>query len=187
MKSVPGLSRVAVFLDRDGTINRTFEAHGEPKPPKDLGQLEILPGVSDALTRLKQAGLLLIVVTNQPDVARRATRREVVEAIHSSLRRSLPLDAVYCCYHDDPDDCACRKPRPGMLTRAAEQFGVLLSASFVVGDRWKDVEAGRRAGCTTVLLEAAYSGAERTRPDHVAAGLPEAAEIILRLLDGAQR
>jgi D-glycero-D-manno-heptose 1,7-bisphosphate phosphatase len=173
--------RRAVFLDRDGTLNRTDLVGGVPKPPSDAKALEILPGVPKALARLKRAGYLLVVVTNQPDVARGTQARRVVESIHAKLRSQLPLDAVYCCYHDD--GCPARKPRPGMLLAAAERFGLELPHSIMVGDRWRDTEAGRRAGCRTVLLRRPYSG-EQAHADAEASDLAEAAEIILARLGG---
>lgn len=148
-----------------------------------MNQLEIIPEAANALDRLKEAGFFLAVVTNQPEVARGTLSRQVVEQIHAALRRSLPLDAVLCCYHDDGDDCPCRKPRPGMLIDAAERFGLHLGRSYLIGDRWRDVEAGRRAGCTTILLRRPYSEAERASPDFEAADLGEAAELVLRCLE----
>lgn len=172
--------RPAVFLDRDGTLIRTDVVDGVPTPPRSLDAVEILPDVPDALARLAAAGLLLLVVTNQPDVARGTETREHVEAIHALLRDRLPLDAIFTCYDDDADDCRCRKPRPGMLVDAAERFGLNLHLSFMVGDRWRDTEAGRRAGCTTVLLRQPYSGGARARADYEVANFREAAEVILR-------
>ncbi len=175
--------RTAVFLDRDGTLNRTEVRDGAPRPPADLEQLEILPGVPEALERLKRAGLLLVVVTNQPDVARGSLDRSSVDQLHAFLQRQLPLDAIYCCFHDDVDDCPCRKPRPGMLVEAAARFGIELSRSFMVGDRWRDVEAGRLAGCTTVLLRQPYSGGTQPPADFEAANLAEATQVILDCRD----
>ena len=139
----------AVFLDRDGVINRAFVRNGRPYPPQRLEDLEILPGVAAALERLKSAGFATVVVTNQPDVARGQQTREVVEAMHARLAAALPLDEFRICYHDDRDQCACRKPKPGLLTRAPEYD---LARSVIVGDRWRDVEAGRRAGCRAAIL-----------------------------------
>ena len=146
--------RPAVFLDRDGVLNRALVRDGKPYPPASLAELEILPDVSEALALLRQAGFLLLVVTNQPDVARGSQRREVVEAINAALCRALPLDDVFTCYDDG--DSPRRKPNPGLLLEAAEQYGVDLKASFLIGDRWKDIEAGRRAGCRTVLIDYGY-------------------------------
>ena len=172
--------RAAVFLDRDGTINRSGVRDGVPTPPDGVEQLEILPGVPEALERLRRAGFVLVVVTNQPDVARGTRERGAVEAIHAELQRRLPLEVIMCCYHDDPDDCACRKPRPGMLVDAADHLGLSLGVSYLVGDRWRDTEAGRRAGCTTVLLRGPYSGGDQAHADFEATDLGEAADIILR-------
>lgn len=174
-------SRPAVFLDRDGTLNSALvSGDGLPGTPHGLRELEIVPGAAQELERLKRAGFYLVVVTNQPEVARGTLNRRAVERIHAALRRSLPLDAILCCYHDDADDCACRKPRPGMLIDAAERFGLHLARSYLIGDRWRDVEAGRQAGCTTVLLRRAYSEVERASPDFEAAGLAEAIDRVLR-------
>lgn len=175
----------AVFLDRDGVINRAVVRGGKPYPPASIEELELLPGVPEALARLRAAGYRLIVVTNQPDVARGATTRDAVEAIHRGLREggagrpALPLDRFEVCYHDDGDGCACRKPAPGMLIEAARAEGVELGASFMVGDRWRDVEAGRRAGCTTLFIDYGYDEVERTPPDERFRSLAEAADWIL--------
>src|SRR6185436_14383127 len=113
MLSAPG--RRAVFLDRDGVINRAIVRAGRPHPPASPAEFEILPGVPAALQRLKSAGFWLVLVTNQPDVARGTQTRAGVEALHASLRARLPLDDIRVCYHDDPDGCECRKPAPGLL------------------------------------------------------------------------
>ena len=178
--------RPAVFLDRDGVLNRTTVRGGTPCPPNSAAELEILPGVEDALKCLRERGLPLIVVTNQPDVARGTQKQSAVEEINRSLADRLGLTAVYTCYHDNADDCACRKPRPGMLTRAAEEHGIDLRRSFMVGDRWGDVAAGAAAGCQTFLIEMPYSQCHRCSPDFKVASLAEAAEVILsRLHDTA--
>lgn len=147
--------RRAVFLDRDGVLNRAVVRHGKPYPPPALEALEILPGVPAALEKLHLAGFLLLVITNQPDVARGLQSREVVEALNAALRAQLPLDEVFTCYENG--DGPRRKPNPGMILDAADQYSVDLSRSFVVGDRWKDVEAGRRAGCRTVFIDYRYT------------------------------
>ncbi len=171
--------RRAVFLDRDGVLNRTRVEAGVPSPPRTLDQVEILPGVPVALRRLADAGFLRIVTTNQPDVARGRQRREQVEALNEQLGRALPLDAIYTCYHDDRDDCGCRKPKPGLLLAAAARHGVDLSQSFMVGDRWRDVAAGQAAGCRSLLIRQSYSEAERCNPDGEAVDLLDAVERIL--------
>jgi D-glycero-D-manno-heptose 1,7-bisphosphate phosphatase len=173
--------RRAVFLDRDGVINRAIVKNGKPYPPSNLDELEIPEDVPRALRDLKKAGYFLIVVTNQPDVARGIRRREVVEAIHASLLARLPLDEILVCYHDDADGCSCRKPLPGLLQQAADKYSIDLSSSFMVGDRWKDIEAGRRAGCTTILIDQHYAEKGPNQPPHYRVrGLFEAAGCILK-------
>jgi D-glycero-D-manno-heptose 1,7-bisphosphate phosphatase len=170
----------AVFLDRDGVLNRAIINNGVPFPPSTLGDFEILPGVIKACNRLKAAGFLLIVVTNQPDVARGKQPREVVEAINNTLRTQIPLNDIRVCYHDDLDGCNCRKPQPGMLLEAAQDWQIDLANSFMVGDRWKDIEAGRRAGCKTILINYGYAGTLNIKPDHNVGSLKEAAALILK-------
>lgn len=169
----------AVFLDRDGVLNRALVRDGRPYPPATLEALEILPGVPEAVRRLCDAGFLAIGVTNQPDVARGTQRREVVEAMNARLAAALPLTAILVCY-EDGEDCPRRKPNPGLLLEAAERYGIDLPASFMVGDRWRDVEAGRRAGCRTVFLDLGYSERRPDPPaDWTATDLPAAAAWIL--------
>ena len=179
---VGGLSmRRAVFLDRDGVLNRVFlHEDGKTHPPASPHELEVLPGVREACEELHRAGFLLIVVTNQPDVARGTQPRAVVEAINRELRRQIPLDDIRVCFHDGADNCPCRKPKPGMLLEAASIWGIDLQKSFMVGDRWTDIESGRRAGCRTVLVNAAGPELRRRPPDFQAASLPEAVTWIAR-------
>jgi D-glycero-D-manno-heptose 1,7-bisphosphate phosphatase len=165
-----------VFLDRDGVINRTYVRDGVPRPPATVGGLEILPGVPEALDRLRAAGYRLIVVTNQPDVARGTVARETVEAIHERLRTQLALDEIRVCYHDDADGCQCRKPKPGLLRMGAP---VDFSASVMVGDRWRDIEAGRAAGCLTILVSRGDSAPLPHDPDVRVSSLLEAADWIV--------
>jgi D-glycero-D-manno-heptose 1,7-bisphosphate phosphatase len=172
------VKRRAVFLDRDGVLNRTLLREGVPRPPASLAELEILPGVAQALNALRASGYSLIVVTNQPDVARGTSSRALVESIHERLRGMLPLDAILACFHDDADACECRKPLPGLLLRAARELDIDMALSAMVGDGWRDVEAGRRAGCRTFLV-----GPEGHAPVAACAvrvgSLAEAARIII--------
>jgi D-glycero-D-manno-heptose 1,7-bisphosphate phosphatase len=146
----------AVFLDRDGVINKAILREKKPYPPAGLSELEILPGVREALGQLKAAGFVLIVVSNQPDVARGTTPRATVEAINSALGNALPIDEFVMCFHDSGDSCRCRKPKPGMLLDASAKWSLDLGASFMIGDRWRDVEAGQRAGCKTIFIDYGY-------------------------------
>ena len=169
----------AVFLDRDGVLNRAIVRGGKPYPPSCADELEILPGAVEACRALKNENFLLAVVTNQPDVARGTQTRESVEALNEILRRHIPLDGIFVCYHDDSDKCACRKPLPGLLLSAAREWQVNLSASFMVGDRWRDIEAGRGAGCRTVLIDYHYDEKMRSLPDHQVSSIEAAAQWIL--------
>jgi D-glycero-D-manno-heptose 1,7-bisphosphate phosphatase len=171
--------RRAVFLDRDGVLNRAIIRNDRPYPPATLAELEIPANVPEALRELKAAGFLLLGVTNQPDVARGVLRRVVVEAINAALLIALPLHEILVCYHDDWHGCQCRKPLPGLLLQAAAKYTIDLSASFMVGDRWRDIEAGRRAGCRTVLIEQGYLEAESSPPDQPVRSLPDGVAWIL--------
>jgi D-glycero-D-manno-heptose 1,7-bisphosphate phosphatase len=171
--------RAAVFLDRDGVINQVTVRDGRPHPPASVDESELLPGVCEACQMLLKTGYLLIVVTNQPDVVRGCQSREGVEGINAWVRRMLPVDDVLTCYHDDADRCTCRKPKPGLLLQAADRWMVDLHRSVMIGDRWSDIQAGRAAGCTSILIEKEYSRRERCQPDHIVADLLAAAHIIL--------
>lgn len=169
----------AVFLDRDGVLNRAVVRDGRPYPPATVEDFEILPEAAEAARKLRDAGFLLIVATNQPDVARGTQRREVVEAMNARLLEAMPIAEIRVCY-EDGDDCPRRKPNPGLLLEAAEAHAIDLSASYMVGDRWRDVEAGRRAGCRTVFIDRGYRERRPEPPaDHDAADLSEAAAWIL--------
>jgi D-glycero-D-manno-heptose 1,7-bisphosphate phosphatase len=165
----------AVFLDRDGVLNRAVVRDGRPHPPASAEALELLPGVPEACRALKARGFLLVVVTNQPDVARGTQRREVVDAIHARLRAELPLDEVRACFHDDADRCACRKPAPGLLLEAARDHDLALGTCYLVGDRWRDVEAGQAAGCRTIFIDHGWAERRPAAPSATVASLEEAA------------
>ncbi len=172
--------RRAVFLDRDGVLNASPVRDGKPYAPRSLAEFELLPGVPEALARLRQAGFLNIVVTNQPDVATGKAKREDVEAIHRHLLNELPLDAVKVCFHADGEGCDCRKPKPGMLLDAARELGIDLGASFLVGDRWRDVAAAQAAGCRALFIDYKYQEKQPDRPYIAVKSLPEAAGYIVR-------
>ena len=173
--------RRAVFLDRDGVINRALEKDGKPYPPTTLEQFEILPGVLDACNRLKKAGFLLVVATNQPDVGRGTLSRETVEEIHRKMCGSIPIDHVEVCYHPGQghSDCDCRKPKPGMLVRCADKLGIDLSQSWMVGDRWRDIDCGHAAGCKTIFIDYHYDEILRQQPDFRVISLLDAIPTIL--------
>ena len=171
----------AVFFDRDGTLNEAIVREGRPFPPESQDELRILADAPAALSRLKQAGFLIIVVTNQPDVARGGQSRGAVESIHAALAAELPIDDFLVCWHDDGDGCACRKPKPGLLLEAAARHEIDLRASFLVGDRWRDINAGAAAGCRTILIDRRYrERGPSVEPDFRALSLDEAAAWILK-------
>ncbi|MEO5337796.1 MAG: HAD family hydrolase [Magnetospirillum sp. WYHS-4] len=169
----------AVFLDRDGVLVRPVVRDGKPYAPLAADDMELLPGAAAAVARLKKAGFFLVVVTNQPDVARGDLDRAVVETMHARLLDWLPLDAVRTCWHDDRDGCSCRKPKPGLLLDAAADFAIDLAASYMVGDRWRDVEAGLAAGVRTVFIDYGWSEKRPPAPDFVVGSVAEAAAIVL--------
>ncbi len=174
----------AVFLDRDGVLNEAIVRDGRPYSPATIDELKLVPDAAAALGRLKAAGFLLIVVTNQPEVARGRQSRTVVEAMNAAVAAELPLDGFFTCWHDDRDECPCRKPKPGLLEEAAASLGIDLHISFLVGDRWRDIDAGAAAGCRTVLIDHHYrERAPDHAPDHRSATLADAADWIVQTTD----
>lgn len=178
----------AVFLDRDGVLNHPVVREGKPYPPAALEDLRIVAEAPAALRELKRLGCLLIVVSNQPDVARGTQQRAVVEAINAALARAMPIDDFFICYHDDRDRCGCRKPLPGLVTQAANQYSIQLEKSFLVGDRWRDVEAGFRAGCRTVWIDCGYAEkAPANPPDARVTSIAGAARWIVGRIEDEDR
>jgi D-glycero-D-manno-heptose 1,7-bisphosphate phosphatase len=171
----------AIFLDRDGVINQVNLADGKPYPPKDISELIVLPKVNESLQLLKDAGYLLIVITNQPDVVRGKTKIETVESINQFLKDLLPIDDIFTCYHDDIEDCNCRKPKPGNILKAADQHNINIPSSFMIGDRWRDIEAGESAGCKTFFIDYSYQEKQPESYDFKVKSLYEAAKIILEI------
>jgi D-glycero-D-manno-heptose 1,7-bisphosphate phosphatase len=170
----------AVFLDRDGVLNSAVVLNNIPTPPKSLNELKVLPGVFDSLQKLKAANFVLVVITNQPDIARGTSTLQSIEEINSHLNSILPLDAIYMCRHDDVNMCECRKPKPGMLLLAAERLEVNLSESYLIGDRWKDIEAGQSVGCKCYFIDNNYAERRPSRPYTRVSSLQEAAENIIK-------
>ena len=151
------MSRKAIFLDRDGVINYPILKQGKPYPPRKLDEVKIYPEVYSFLEIMKNSGFYLIVITNQPDVARGDILKSKVEEINDYLLKNLTLDYIKVCYHDDSDNCECRKPRPGSLISAAKLYNLKLEKSYMIGDRWKDISAGLKAGCKTIFIDRNYN------------------------------
>jgi D-glycero-D-manno-heptose 1,7-bisphosphate phosphatase len=172
---IAAAGRPAVFLDRDGVLTEAFARDGGPAPPRTLAEFRVLPGVAEACAGLRRAGFALVVVTNQPDIARGTQSRDQVDEMNERLRSLVPLDEICVCPHDDADGCACRKPQPGMLLDAAGRLGLDLARSASVGDRWRDIEAALRAGVTAIHVDRHYQERAPAGAHVVVADLPEAA------------
>ena len=178
--------RPAVFLDRDGVIVVPEFRDGRSFAPRRLEDFRLYPDAAASLQKLKQAGFLLAVVTNQPDVGDGLIAHSEVDAMHEIMARELPLDAVKACFHGHGEHCDCRKPKPGMILEAAVELGINLKKSFMVGDRKSDVEAGRAAGCATVFIDLGYALPAPDAPDYVVHSIAEAAHVIIETVLTAQ-
>lgn len=178
------VKRRAVFLDRDGVLNRPVVRDGRPFPPANPEEFELYPGVSAGCADLKAAGFVLIVVSNQPDVGRGTQTREAVEAMHEKLRMAVPaLDAIEVCYHAGRrhgEPCDCRKPKPGMIVRAAASHGIDLPGSFLIGDRWRDVDCAKAAGCRAIFIDHGYNEPLREKPEFTVTTFGEAVALVLQ-------
>ena len=173
----------AVFLDRDGVLNRPVVRDGRPFPPAGIEEFELYPDAADGCSQLKKAGFLLVVVTNQPDVGRGTQTREAIEAMHAKLRAAIPfLDGIEVCFHAGAahgEPCDCRKPKPGMLLRAAAAHAIDLRKSFLIGDRWRDVDCAHAAGCRAVFIDHGYQESLREKPEFTVGSFSEAVRAIL--------
>ena len=177
------IARRAVFLDRDGVLNRPVVRNGQPHPPPRVEDFELYDDIADGCARLKAANFLLVVVTNQPDVGRGTQSREAVEAMHAKMQLALPsLDRIEICYHAGErygESCDCRKPRPGMILRAAAELKIDLCASYVIGDRWRDINCARAAGCRAIFIKRGYEESLRETPDFTVATFNDAVSALL--------
>ena len=169
-----------VFLDRDGVINANLVRNGKPVAPTNLAEFMILPGAANAVRRLKDAGFLTVVVTNQPDIRTGLTSKTIMEAMHDEIRRQMPIDDFFICFHIDADKCDCRKPKPGLILDAAKKYSIDLASSYIVGDRWRDVLAGQAAGCRTIFVDYGFVQDQPAMADQTVKSLAEAAEFILK-------
>jgi D-glycero-D-manno-heptose 1,7-bisphosphate phosphatase len=177
------LARSAVFLDRDGVINRVAVRNGTPHPPSHVEEFELYEDVPDGCARLKAANFLLVVITNQPDVGRGTQSRGTVEAMNLKMQSALPLlDRIEICYHAGErygQPCGCRKPRPGLILRAAAELNIDPKRSYVIGDRWRDVDCARAAGCHAIFIQRGYKDTLREAPDFTVANFNEAVSAVL--------
>ena len=169
----------AVFLDRDGVVNLAYTRGGKPYPPKDLSQLVILPDVEESVKQLTKYGFVIVVVTNQPDISNGNSSYEIVNALHKEISSLTGIENFYVCPHVDSDYCKCRKPKPGLLLKAAEDLNLDVRKSYMVGDRWRDVGAGQSAGCKNFFIDHNYSEKRPVEPFVTVSSLLQATEIIL--------
>lgn len=175
------MARPAVFLDRDGTLNASVVRDGKPYPPSTVEEFALLDGVVDGCQSLKAAGYVLVVATNQPDVGRGTQSQKTVEAMHDKLCRLVPIDRIEVSYApggENPPD-PTRKPQPGMIFRAAGELDLDLNRSWMVGDRWRDIDCGAAAGLRTVFIDWGYDEKLRSLPNFSVRSFPEAVGIIL--------
>ena len=172
----------AVFLDRDGVLNAAIVRDGKPYAPETVQDFRILPGVREACETLRSIGFRTVVVTNQPEVGRGSMTQASVEEMHRKLRELVPIDRIEVCY--DPGrgaPSAFRKPAPGMLLRAANELNLDLARSFMIGDRWRDIDSGHAVGCKTILIDYGYDEELSKPPHYRAPDLSSAVQIILSL------
>jgi D-glycero-D-manno-heptose 1,7-bisphosphate phosphatase len=188
------LLRPAVFLDRDGTISE------EMGYVNHIERLRIFPYAAEAIRRLNEARIPVVVITNQSGIARDIFPESLVHQIHKKMIAELAsggawIDAIYYCPHRKEDACDCRKPNPGLLERAAREHGLDLPASWVVGDRYADIEMAHRAGGRGILVMTGYGRGEYElhrhkwprQPDALADNLTEAVRLIMNHTGGARR
>jgi len=170
----------AIFLDRDGVLNRAKVILNKPYPPSNIEEMEILPGVHEGIKLLKHSGFKLIVITNQPDVARGATDIELVNTLNNYILTELGVDEIKCCFHDDSDNCYCRKPKPGMIYEAEQKWGIDLSLSYLIGDRWRDIETAKNTEITTILIDNQYDE-KKVNADFECTNFEQAVNFILKI------
>ena len=168
----------AIFLDRDGVINKIFIKNNLPFSPATFNQLEILPNVKESILRLKKLNFVCLVVTNQPDVFRGKIEKKTVIKMNNYLKYEIRLDDIFVCYHDDHDSCKCRKPNPGLLLDACKKWDINLKKSYMIGDRWKDIEAGKCAGCKTIFIDCNYKEAKPRHSDFTTDSLLNSVHLI---------
>lgn len=172
------MAKIAIFLDRDGVLNKTVIKEKKITSPLNLNELKIFTEAKETLQTFKKYGYLLIMVTNQPDVARGKNTKKNVDEINNFLKNHLNLDDIFACYHDDKDLCDCRKPKSGMLLDASKKHNIDLSKSFIIGDRWRDVEAGKNAGCKTIFIDFKYQEKLKSKPDYTITNIADSKNII---------
>jgi D-glycero-D-manno-heptose 1,7-bisphosphate phosphatase len=185
-KAVGAAGRPAVFLDRDGTLNVQVVREGRPFAPDTFEEFRLIEGAREGCRALKQAGFALVVVTNQPEVGRGTLGQAVVERMHAHLMELIPeIERVEACYDPGKGEVSRRrKPEPGMVLDAAQALGIDLSRSWLIGDRWRDVDCGKRAGVRTVFIDYGYADEVKTAPDYTVPSFSEAVSVVLGVTGG---
>jgi D-glycero-D-manno-heptose 1,7-bisphosphate phosphatase len=176
---IKNVSRRAAFLDRDGVINKSLIRSGIPVPPRDYGEVTIIEGVTDSLNLFRKNGIIPVVITNQPDVSRGITTMETAESINELIRHLTGIEHFYICFHDNFDNCNCRKPKTGLILNAVRDLKINLGDSFVVGDRWRDIKAGQSLGMRSYFIDYSYGETEPEPPFMRVSSLREVARIEL--------
>ncbi|MBF0288345.1 MAG: HAD family hydrolase [SAR324 cluster bacterium] len=168
----------AILLDRDGVINHSIVIGGKPYPPPTMAEFQFTEAIQETLEILKKANYILVIFTNQPDVGRKTQSLQQVEMFHQHIQVTLPIDQIYACFHDNSDQCDCRKPKPGMLYQAQKDWNIDFSRSYVVGDRWRDIDAGNEVGCQTIWIDYGYDEELHSQPDFTVQSVQEISKII---------
>jgi D-glycero-D-manno-heptose 1,7-bisphosphate phosphatase len=165
----------AVFLDRDGTLNEAIVKEGRPTPPSSSEEIKLITGTKEAISLLKALNFIPVVITNQPDFARGIIKLSRIELVNEIIRRELSIEYFYMCLHDDEDNCLCRKPKAGLLLKAALDLEIDLTCSIMVGDRWRDIEAGQNVGCDCFFIDYNYNETKPNQPFQTVSSLLEVA------------
>lgn len=174
------IKRKAIFLDRDGVLNKSILVEGRPFAPRSKSHLELLPSVPEAVRLLINAGFELVVVTNQPDLSRGLITNKKLKEIHEEISKLTGLKYFYVCAHNDDDKCECRKPKLGLIFKAVSELNLDIKGSYLVGDRWRDIEAGQKAGLTCFFIDYSYQEKQPLSPFFRVTSLMEAAHIIIK-------
>ena len=181
IKNINFRNRKAIFLDRDGTLNKAYIKNGLPISPSSLNKFKIIKGVKKSINRLKKLNFLCILITNQPDVFRGKISKKTVVKMNSYIKKKIKLDDMFVCYHDNEHNCNCRKPKPGLLVKASKKWKIDLNKSFMIGDRWKDILAGKKVGCKTIFINNNYKNDKKVKADFTFKSLLKAVNKIEKL------
>jgi len=167
-----------VFLDRDGVLNHAIVKDRKPYSPRIISEFTLMPHVVKNIKQLRNLGYLTIIITNQPDIATGKLSLKTLKLFHNILNSKLELTDIYFCPHLESDNCICRKPNCGMINDAVNRYNIDLNESFVIGDRWRDVDCGIKSGCKTIFLDYDYDEKLKSTPDAIVTNLSSAVNLI---------